>query len=116
MGRFSPFHFLQNIFDPLKVLDRCPGGDYAGFSHTYVIEANVTEENNGKMTEKIFKRNNLALCGTVEERTRFCHNFKILYRHFLLLQRPWGQSTYKPTRGMLQHVDTYRNIFHLDDV
>jgi len=52
-----------------EVLDRCPGGDYAGFSHTYVIEANVTEENNGKMTEKVLKENNLALCGTVEERT-----------------------------------------------
>ena len=100
----------------MKVLDRCPGGDYAGFSHTYVIEANVTEENNGKMTEKVLKENNLALCGTVEERTRFCLNFKMLYFHFLLLQRPWGQSTYKPTRGMLQHIDTYRNLLHLDDV
>jgi len=52
-----------------EVLDRCPGGDYAGFSHTYVIEANVTEENNGKMREKVLKENDLALCGTVEERT-----------------------------------------------
>jgi len=86
-----------------EVLDRCPGGDYAGFSHTYMIEANVTEENNGKMTEKILKENNLALCGTVEERTRFCHNCKMLYFHFLLLQRPWGQSTYKPTRGNFLH-------------
>ena len=78
MGRFSPFHFLRKIFDPLKVLDKCPGGDYAGFSHTYVIEANVTEENNGKMTEKVLKENNLALCGTVEERTRFGQNFQML--------------------------------------
>jgi len=50
-----------------KVLDTCPGGEYAGFSHTYVVEENVVED--GNMVEKApGKTDPLAHCGTVEER------------------------------------------------
>ena len=52
------------------MLDKCPGGDYAGFSHTYVIEENVVETEEGKMVEKE-ERDTLAHCATVEEKARF---------------------------------------------
>ena len=52
------------------MLDTCPGGEYAGFSHTYVVEENVVED--GNMVEKApGKTDPLAHCGTVEERRRF---------------------------------------------
>ena len=55
-----------------KVLDTCPGGEYAGFSHTYVVEENVVETNGGKMVEKASgEMDTLAHCATVEERRRF---------------------------------------------
>ena len=52
------------------MLDTCPGGDYAGFSHTYVIEENVVETKDEKMVEKE-ERDTLAHCATVEEKIRF---------------------------------------------
>ena len=56
-----------------QVLDTCPGGEYAGFSHTYVIEDNVVEGDDGKMVEKVLagETDTLTHCATVEERRRF---------------------------------------------
>ena len=56
-----------------QVLDTCPGGEYAGFSHTYVIEDNVVEGDDGKMVEKVpvGETDTLTHCATVEERKRF---------------------------------------------
>jgi len=53
----------------VKVLDKCPGGEYAGFSHTYVVEENVVVTDDGKMVEKApGEMDTLAHCATVEER------------------------------------------------
>ena len=58
--------------DPHKVLDSCPGGEYAGFSHTYVIDENVVEVEGGGMLEKVEgEKDTLAHCATVEEKKRF---------------------------------------------
>ena len=87
------------------MLDTCPGGEYAGFSHTYVIEENVVEMDDGKIVEKVLvgERETLAHCATVEERRRFKTRFEIitfsiLYA-YLSSQWPWSQSADKPTRG-----------------
>ena len=42
------------------MLDKCPGGDYAGFSHTYVIKANKvpikqSDETVANNTDKSFE-------------------------------------------------------------
>ena len=65
---------------PIKVLDTCPGGEYAGFSHTYVIEENVVEKKDGKIVQKMLggESSTLAHCATVEERRRFKTKFEII--------------------------------------
>ena len=101
---------------PIKVLDTCPGGEYAGFSHTYVIEENVVEMKDGKIVEKMLggESSTLAHCATVEERRRFKTKFEIIAFSCLSLeiitfsmlndslpsQWPWSQSVDKPTRGV----------------
>ena len=55
------------------MLNTCPGGEYAGFSHTYVIEDNLVEADDGNMVEKVLigETGPLTHCATVEERKRF---------------------------------------------
>ena len=67
MDRWCPIPSTQIAS---KVLKTCPGEEYAGFSHTYVVEENVVETDDGKMVEK-GERDTLAHCATVEEKRRF---------------------------------------------
>ena len=70
VGQSIFWSYQHNCF---QVLDTCPGGEYAGFSHTYVIEDNVVEGDDGKMVEKVpvEETDTLTHCATVEERRRF---------------------------------------------
>ena len=69
----SPSSGHINTNECSQVLNTCPGGEYAGFSHTYVIEDNVVEADDGKMTEKVLigETDTLTHCATAEERKRF---------------------------------------------